>query len=114
MEKAQILAYVTLFAPLGATVLITLFTLKHKSVSAALALTGIGAGLVCSILMATEAFTSKEPFNSQNEIVWLSVGGVTMQFGVLVDALSVIMSLVVTGVGSCIFLYSTGYMKGEE
>jgi len=109
------LAYVTLFAPLVATVLITLFTLKHKTLSGLLALAGIVAGLVCSILMATEAFKSGEPFHPKpDEIVWLSVGGVTLKFGVMVDALSVLMALVVTGVGSCIFLYSTGYMHGEE
>jgi NADH-quinone oxidoreductase subunit L len=106
------LAYVTLFAPFVATVVITLFTLKHKKLSGLIALAGIVAGLVCTILMATEAFGGK-PIKP-HEIEWLTVGGISLKFGVMVDSLSVLMSLVVTGVGSCIFLYSTGYMHEEE
>ena len=112
--NTALLAYLTLFAPLGATVLITLFTLKHKTLSGLLALAGIVTGLVCTIVLATDAFRGGEPFKGQHEIEWLSVGGITLNFGVMVDSLSVLMSLVVTGVGACIFLYSTGYMKGEE
>src|SRR5687768_4857971 len=114
LTRTDVLAYVTLFAPLVATVLITLFTLKSKGLSAALALAGIAAGLACTILLALDVFTSQEPFHRHHEITWLSVGGITLKFGVTVDALSVLMSLVVTGVGACIFVYSTGYMKGES
>jgi NADH-quinone oxidoreductase subunit L len=112
MDRSSLLAYLTLFAPLAATVVITLFTLKHKAFSGFLALAGIVTGLVCTILLATDVFAgTKYP---PHEIEWLSVGGITLKFGVMVDSLSVLMSLVVTGVGSCIFLYSTGYMKGDE
>ena len=52
MHETAPLAYVTLFAPLAATVLITLFTLKSKALSAALALGGIFLGLGCTIAMA--------------------------------------------------------------
>jgi NADH-quinone oxidoreductase subunit L len=113
-EHVDLLAYVTLFAPFVATVLITLFTLKHRALSAALALGGILAGLVSTILLAIEVFPAHPPFHHQHEITWLAVGGITLKFGVMVDSLSVLMSLVVTGVGSSIFVYSTGYMKGEE
>src|SRR5262249_8991934 len=114
LTRADVLAYVTLFAPLVATVVITLFTLKHKALSGLLALGGIVAGLVCTLMLAPDAFRGGEPFHRQHEVVWLSVGGITLKFGVMVAAVSVLMSLVVTGVGSCIFLYSTGYMHGEE
>ena len=114
LTRTDVLAYLTLFAPFVATVLITLFTLRSKAASAGLALAGIGTGLVCTILLAADVFGSAEPFRPPpHEIVWLSVGGITLKFGVTVDALSVLMSLVVTGVGACIFVYSTGYMKGE-
>jgi NADH-quinone oxidoreductase subunit L len=106
------LAYVTLFAPFVATVVITLFTLKMKKLSGLIALASIVVGLVCTILMATDSFAGKTI--KPNEIEWLTVGGISLKFGVLVDPLSVLMSLVVTGVGSCIFLYSIGYMHGEE
>src|SRR6185503_636971 len=86
-----------------------------KAASMALALAGIAAGLVCSALMATHVFGAHDgPPVPPHEFEWLKAGGITMVFGVQVDALSVLMSLVVTGVGSCIFLFSAGYMKGEE
>jgi NADH-quinone oxidoreductase subunit L len=106
------LAYVTLFAPFVAAVVITLFTLKHKTLSGLLALGSILLGLGCTVAMATHSFAGEKI--APHEVVWLDVGGVTLKFGVVVDALSVLMALVVTGVGSCIFLYSTGYMHGEE
>ncbi len=112
MDRAPLLAYVTLFAPLGATVVIALFTLKHRTLSGLLALAGIVVGLVCTSLLAADVFAGKT--FKPHEIDWLVVGGITLKFGVAVDSLSVLMALVVTGVGSCIFLYSTGYMREEE
>ena len=108
------LAYVTLFAPLGATALITLATQRMKAVSGMIALAAILTGLVCSGLMAVEVLASDTPYNVVHEITWLSAGGITMNFGVQVDALSVLMSLIVGIVGSGVFLYSTAYMHGED
>ncbi len=45
---------------------------------------------------------------------WISVGGLDVHVGFLVDPLSVTMALFVTGVGALIHLYSIGYMHGDE
>ena len=45
---------------------------------------------------------------------WISVGGFEVRWSLLLDRLSVILVLVITGVGSLIHLYSTSYMDGEE
>jgi len=45
---------------------------------------------------------------------WISVGGLDVHVGFLVDPLSVTMALFVTGVGALIHLYSVGYMHGDE
>jgi NADH-quinone oxidoreductase subunit L len=45
---------------------------------------------------------------------WLSVGGLDVEAGFLVDPLSVTMALFVTGVGTLIHLYSIGYMHGDK
>jgi len=45
---------------------------------------------------------------------WMSVGGLDVHVGFLVDPLSVTMALFVTGVGALIHLYSVGYMHGDE
>ncbi len=44
---------------------------------------------------------------------WIVAGNFHTSFGVLVDELSVIMMLIVTGVGFLIHVYSNGYMHGD-
>ena len=45
---------------------------------------------------------------------WFSAGNLTIPFAFLVDHLSILMMLVITGVGSLIHIYSIGYMHGDE
>ncbi|MBW6510581.1 MAG: NADH-quinone oxidoreductase subunit L [Desulfuromonadaceae bacterium] len=45
---------------------------------------------------------------------WINVGQLSIDWGFLLDPLSALMIMVVTGVGSLIHLYSIGYMHGEE
>jgi NADH-quinone oxidoreductase subunit L len=45
---------------------------------------------------------------------WMQAGGFSVDLGFLVDPLSVVMALFVTGVGALIHLYSIGYMHGDE
>ncbi|MDT7857427.1 NADH-quinone oxidoreductase subunit L [Rubrivirga sp. S365] len=44
---------------------------------------------------------------------WLTAGDLQVDFAYRIDQLSLLMTLVVTGVGSLIHLYSIGYMKGD-
>lgn len=45
---------------------------------------------------------------------WIGVGNIRINAGFLVDQLTTVMLLVVTGVGLLVHIYSIGYMKGEE
>ena len=45
---------------------------------------------------------------------WMAAGDLDLSFAYRVDALSLIMTMVVTGVGGVIHLYSIGYMHGDE
>src|ERR1700691_2034124 len=45
---------------------------------------------------------------------WIEGGPFHVEFGLRVDALSGVMVMIVTGVGSLIFLYSVGYMAEDE
>ena len=51
---------------------------------------------------------------SQNLWTWIESGELKVSFALTIDRLSGIMCLVVTGVGSLIHIYSTGYMKGDS
>ena len=44
---------------------------------------------------------------------WITAGGFTVPFSLLVDRLSAVMILVVSGVGFLIHVYSVGYMAGD-
>jgi len=45
---------------------------------------------------------------------WLSVGEWSFEVGLLVDQLSILFALLVTGVGSLIHIYSIGYMEHDD
>ena len=46
-------------------------------------------------------------------IEWLEVGGASIDFGLLIDPLTAVMLIVVTGVSLLVQIYSLGYMKGD-
>src|SRR6185436_7952234 len=44
---------------------------------------------------------------------WLAIGDLNIELGLTLDRLSLVMLLVVTGVGSAIHIYSYGYMRAD-
>src|SRR3954467_140542 len=44
---------------------------------------------------------------------WIPVGGLQVDFGFRIDALSIVFVLLITGVGALIHIYSIGYMKDD-
>ena len=57
--------------------------------------------------------SSGQPINT-DLFTWFSVGGLHVKFSFLVDQLSSIMLLIITGVGFLIHLYSIGYMHDDD
>lgn len=57
--------------------------------------------------------SSGHPINV-NYFDWISVGSLKINFAFLVDQLSAIMLLIITGVGFLIHLYSIGYMHDDD
>jgi len=53
------------------------------------------------------------PFIEQGASVWVSIGNLHADFGSVFDQLSLVMLLVVTGVGFLIHVYSVGYMRDD-
>jgi len=76
-------------------------------------------GLVAaSLVLSAVAFTlmMKSPAHRLETITisWMSVGPLEVPFGLVLDPLSGIMALVVSGIGCLIHLYSVGYMWKED
>lgn len=70
-----------------------------------------------SFLCAVAVFIDTLHTGAAREVVayrWIFGGDLTINLAFLVDSLTCIMLLVVTGVGFLIHLYSVGYMHGEE
>jgi NADH-quinone oxidoreductase subunit L len=102
--------WIILFAPLAAAAAITLLTRRWRMLSAVISCGAIIAGFVLSLQLLFQQGHWTSPVSLQ----WLVIGDmVKIEFGATVDHLSVLMLLVVTGVGSAIHIYSIGYMKGD-
>src|SRR5690606_33286543 len=112
------LIYLTVLLPLIGFLVNGIFGSKIKSEK----LIGIiGSSVVgISFLIALGAFfeTLALPIDQRQKIVslfsWMVVGNLDVSFAYQVDQLSLVMALVVTGVGFLIHVYSIGYMHGDK
>ena len=80
-----------------------------------LSLATILAGLVMSVGIFLEVFRAYDP-NFKYHVVapWLTVGDrFTLNVGILIDNITAVMLLVVTGVSTLVHLFSIGYMHGD-
>jgi NADH-quinone oxidoreductase subunit L len=73
----------------------------------------LGAFLLSCGLMSMHLSGAFES-HTTNLFAWLPIGDYTAKFALLVDPLSLLMLMVVTGVGSLIHIYSIGYMHEDE
>ena len=79
----------------------------------ALLFTAIPAGIVFWLWTVLHAAGGPATVEAASR-PWIQVSGFLVNFAFLVDHLSIIMLLVVTGVGFLIHLYSAGYMAHED
>jgi NADH-quinone oxidoreductase subunit L len=109
--KLEALPWLILFLPLLAATVITLFTLRCRTTSALLSIGAIVTGFILTIVfIAANGWT---PTPSELTANWLSIGSLNIDFGLKLDALSLMMMLIVTGVGGAIHIYSFGYMHED-
>src|SRR6266513_1505449 len=110
--KLEAVLWLILFLPLLSAVAITPFTQKNRELSARLSLGAIVSGFVLSVIfIATNGW---EPLKKETLVTWLEVGDLPVDFGLRLDPLSLLMLLVVTGVGGAIHIYSWGYMRVDR
>ncbi len=92
-----------------------------KSIKNEKVIGGIGALMVfcsflvsCGILIQLLSLPVEERFFEKSLFTWIAAGTFKTDIGFLIDPLSTLMIMVVTGVGFLIHVYSIGYMHGEE
>jgi len=73
----------------------------------------VGLSFLCALTVFLGVMSDPTP----REVIaysWIFGGDLHINFGFLIDPLSAVMLMVVTGVGFLIHVYSVGYMHGEE
>ena len=81
--------------------------------------TAIGCGLpIAAFALTLFAFAKLRAGDyaplSESFYTWITIGGARFEVSFWFDRLTAVMALIVTGVGSLIHVYSTGYMKDDE
>ena len=78
------------------------------------ALTATGLSFLSALEAVREFVASGQQFFRKEFFDWIVAGTFRAGFDLQFDQLTVVMVLVVTGVGFLIHIYSTGYMAHEE
>jgi len=99
-------------APLAAFFGIALATRKSRPLSAALAIGALGLSFLCALQVLLFS-VHHDGAAIQASLPWVTLPGLSLELGLLMDPLAILMTLVVTGVGLMIFIYSVGYMADE-
>jgi len=111
-------AWIVLVLPLIGAIVLGLGFKQWKGITAGVIGTAsVGLAFVFTLvslisLLGREGEGTRQISSSLYDYV--SVGGVDVQLSILVDPLSIVMLLVVTGVSTLIHLYSIAYMRGDN
>src|SRR5687767_4705819 len=105
------LAWVILFLPLLSAAAIAFFTQRDRVLSARLSIGAVVVGFVLSVIVFFGFHNAVAPVEVAAS--WLAVGDLQVDFGLRLDRLSLLMLLIVTGVGGVIHIYSYGYMHED-
>lgn len=86
---------------------------KLPKEGAELGITGTSVSLILSILIGIEYIQNSENIGPIH-IPWIDLPNAKLEFIILVDSISIIMTLIVGIIATLIMIYSLGYMHGEE
>ena len=101
--------WLILLAPFASATVITLFTLRSKSLSSAISIAAVLVSFVFSCFIFAQSATAALEF------VWIDITPVfRVPLGLTLDQLSRTMAVLVSGVGALIHIYSLGYMRDDE
>ena len=119
MNLTLLCALIPLFPLVGFLINGIGFRRIPKGAAGAVALIAVVASFVTSAYLFGAFIGQAEQTHNAGPLVatlfdWISVGDLHINFSFQIDQLSLIMLMVVTGVGSLIHLYSIGYMKHDE
>ena len=84
-----------------------------KTISGAIGTIAVAISFVMSVYFFSQLNTTAKPI-TVNLFDWIQIGKLKVDFGILLDQLSLLWLFFVTGIGSLIHLYSISYMHEDE
>lgn len=112
MEKLLIL--ILLLSPFAGFLINLFWGKKMKpSLPGVIATCTVCISFILSLFFFTKILSGENSI-SESYFTWVTFGGFSIGFDVVLDQLSLLWLLIVTGIGALIHVYSTGYMKGDE
>lgn len=101
---------------LGKNVIQTCGEAKGKRIMGTIAVLAVAASFAvgAEIIQALAALPVDEREIIRTSLDWIKIAGISIPFELRIDALSMTMVMVISGIGSLIHLYATGYMAEEK
>lgn len=111
------LVYLIPLVPLLGFLILGLFgkAIKKEAIIGIIGSGAVGVSLVLAILIFIEMLSN--PISAPHIVTifkWFEAGGLNISISYQIDQLSMLFTLVVTGVGFLIHIYSIGYMHGDR
>lgn len=103
-----------LLLPFISFLLIPLISESKRKLGGWLACGSMGLAFLLTLKLALPLFQGEILHMYHVPTEWIMLRDLKLEFGLLIDPLSILMLLVVTGVGSAIFYYSLEYMEHDE
>lgn len=110
----MILWWVVLFPLIGAFINGFVLPARNKLLTHLTGSLSVGASFVCSLLCFLSIYDSETPTRIQYGFSWINAGPLEVPFELVLDHLSSIMLLIITGIGTLIHIYAGGYMHEEK
>ncbi len=109
------LAWWILWLPFIVAGIIAFFLIQRPKIAGVLATLGMLAAFTMTCMLFMEfSKTGLEKTPYESSITWIPLQGFRIEFGVLINNMTLLMLGIVTGIGTLIFLFSTSYMKDDK
>ena len=111
IDATLIAAMLTTLLPFVAFVFIMVFTRAYPRFSAGLSISAVALSLLSALFLLGKHWEMASPL--QFTFRWVVSGDIQIPFGYLLDPVSLLMLVVVTGISFLVQVYSIGYMAGD-
>jgi NADH-quinone oxidoreductase subunit L len=109
----ELLGWLVFVVPVAGALLTPVFGKIHPTLREVMA---VLVGFITAFLaldMVLDMLISPTSIDN-NLVTWVIAAGIEVEFGVLIDPLSVLLACIAGGIGSLIILFSVGYMTGHD